>query len=28
VTFEGLGHAPQIEQPERFHKALIDWLGR
>ena len=28
VTFEGLGHAPQIEEPQRFHKALIDWLGR
>ena len=28
VTFEGLGHAPQIEEPERFHQALIGWLGR
>lgn len=28
VEFPGLGHAPQIEQPERFHKALLDWLGR
>ena len=28
VTFEGMGHAPQIEEPQRFHKALIDWLGR
>ena len=28
VTFEGLGHAPQIEEPQRFHKALLDWLGR
>jgi len=28
VTFEGLGHAPQIEEPKQFHKALIDWLGR
>ena len=27
VTFEGLGHAPQIEEPQRFHKALLDWLG-
>ncbi|WP_295487801.1 alpha/beta hydrolase [uncultured Pseudomonas sp.] len=26
VTFKGLGHAPQIEAPERFHDALIDWL--
>jgi pimeloyl-ACP methyl ester carboxylesterase len=28
VTFEGLGHAPKIEEPERFHQALIEWLGR
>ncbi|CAG8865557.1 Putative aminoacrylate hydrolase RutD [Pseudomonas fluorescens] len=28
VTFEGLGHAPQIEEPQRFHQALLDWLGR
>lgn len=28
VTFEGLGHAPQIEEPARFHKALVDWLER
>ncbi|MHC6226408.1 alpha/beta fold hydrolase [Pseudomonas sp. X10] len=28
VTFEGLGHAPQIEEPQRFHQALIDWLSR
>ncbi|MGE7993529.1 alpha/beta fold hydrolase [Pseudomonas sp. NPDC089554] len=28
VTFEGLGHAPQIEEPERFHKALVDWMAR
>lgn len=28
VTFEGLGHAPQIEEPERFHQALIGWLQR
>ncbi|MBF8781319.1 alpha/beta hydrolase [Pseudomonas fulva] len=26
VMFEGLGHAPQIEQPQRFHTALLDWL--
>ncbi|WP_411382902.1 alpha/beta fold hydrolase [Pseudomonas sp. L7] len=26
VTFEGMGHAPQIEEPEAFHKALINWL--
>ena len=28
VTFAGLGHAPQIEEPAQFHKALIEWLGR
>ncbi|HDS1735958.1 MULTISPECIES: alpha/beta hydrolase [Pseudomonas] len=28
MTFEGMGHAPQIEEPRRFHKALIDWLQR
>ena len=28
VTFEGLGHAPQIEEPQRFHQALLEWLGR
>ncbi len=28
VTFEGLGHAPQIEEPQRLHQALIDWLAR
>lgn len=28
VTFEGLGHAPQIEEPARFHKTLVDWLER
>ncbi|WP_194792245.1 alpha/beta fold hydrolase [Pseudomonas sp. UFMG81] len=26
VTFEGLGHAPQIEAPGKFHHALIGWL--
>jgi pimeloyl-ACP methyl ester carboxylesterase len=28
VEFPGLGHAPQMEEPERFHKALIDWLAQ
>ncbi|MBC3474120.1 alpha/beta fold hydrolase [Pseudomonas taiwanensis] len=28
VTFAGLGHAPQIEEPAQFHKPLIEWLGR
>ncbi len=28
VTFPGMGHAPQIEEPQQFHKALLDWLGR
>jgi pimeloyl-ACP methyl ester carboxylesterase len=26
VEFPDLGHAPQIQAPERFHKALLDWL--
>ncbi|MBJ9974340.1 alpha/beta hydrolase [Pseudomonas sp. S75] len=26
ITFQGLGHAPQIEQPEQFHQALLGWL--
>ncbi|WP_460415950.1 alpha/beta fold hydrolase [Pseudomonas sp. microsymbiont 2] len=28
VTFEGLGHAPQIEEPGKFHQALIGWLTK
>ncbi|MDR2305691.1 MAG: alpha/beta hydrolase [Paucimonas sp.] len=28
VTFEGLGHAPQIEAPDQFHQALLGWLQR
>ncbi|MFK3726031.1 alpha/beta fold hydrolase [Pseudomonas monteilii] len=28
ITFEGMGHAPQIETPERFHQALLGWLGK
>ncbi|SEI21334.1 alpha/beta fold hydrolase [Pseudomonas asplenii] len=27
VEFPGLGHAPQMEEPERFHKALLSWLA-
>lgn len=27
VEFAGLGHAPQMEEPARFHKALLDWLN-
>jgi len=27
VTFENLGHAPQLSDPERFHGALLGWLG-
>lgn len=27
VEFPGLGHAPQIEAPERFHQALLKWLA-
>ncbi|EPE3366928.1 alpha/beta fold hydrolase, partial [Cronobacter malonaticus] len=27
VTFEDLGHAPQIQAPERLHKALLDGLN-
>ena len=26
VEFEGLGHAPQIQDPERFHRALLEAL--
>jgi pimeloyl-ACP methyl ester carboxylesterase len=26
VEFPGLGHAPQMEEPAKFHKALIGWL--
>ncbi|POA85725.1 alpha/beta fold hydrolase [Pseudomonas protegens] len=26
VQFPGLGHAPQMEQPEPFHQALLGWL--
>lgn len=27
VEFPDLGHAPQIEEPELFHKELLDWLS-
>jgi len=27
VEFPGLGHAPQMEEPARFHKALLEWLN-
>jgi pimeloyl-ACP methyl ester carboxylesterase len=26
VEFPDLGHAPQIQDPDAFHKALLDWL--
>ncbi|KAB0671219.1 alpha/beta hydrolase [Oryzomonas sagensis] len=28
IEFPGFGHAPQIEAPAMFHKALLDELGR
>ncbi|RZA10021.1 MAG: alpha/beta hydrolase [Proteobacteria bacterium] len=28
VEFPGLGHAPQMEEPARFHQALLGWLGK
>ena len=27
VEFPGLGHAPQIQAPEEFHRALLEGLG-
>jgi pimeloyl-ACP methyl ester carboxylesterase len=27
VEFPSLGHAPQIQAPDEFHKALLDYLG-
>jgi pimeloyl-ACP methyl ester carboxylesterase len=26
MAFDGLGHAPQIQDPERFNKTLIEYL--
>lgn len=26
IELAGLGHAPQIEEPEQFHRALLGWL--
>lgn len=28
VEFAELGHAPQIQDPGRFHKALLEWLSK
>ena len=28
IEFDGLGHAPQIQEPERFHRALLEGLLR
>jgi pimeloyl-ACP methyl ester carboxylesterase len=28
VEFPGLGHAPQMQDPDAFHKALLDNLAR
>jgi len=28
IEFPGLGHAPQMEEPVRFHQALLGWLGQ
>ena len=28
VEFPGLGHAPQMEEPARFHQALLQWLDK
>jgi pimeloyl-ACP methyl ester carboxylesterase len=27
IEFPDLGHSPQIQAPEVFHKVLLDWLG-
>lgn len=27
ITFPELGHAPQIEEPEHFHRRLLGWLS-
>ncbi|KAF2123105.1 Alpha/Beta hydrolase protein [Lophiotrema nucula] len=28
IEFEDLGHAPQIQEPARFHDALLGWLNK
>ncbi len=28
IEFPGLGHAPQMEEPTRFHQALLGWLNK
>ena len=28
IEFPGLGHAPQMEEPEKFHQALLAWLDK
>jgi len=28
ITFEGMGHAPQIEEPLRFNRTLVEWLAK
>ncbi|WP_095053721.1 alpha/beta fold hydrolase [Pseudomonas sp. Irchel s3b2] len=28
IEFPGLGHAPQMEEPAKFHQALLDWLNK
>lgn len=28
VVFPGFGHAPQMEDPENFHKILLEWLAK
>src|SRR5689334_8217731 len=28
VEFPGMGHAPQMEEPEEFHQALLAWLDK
>lgn len=28
IEFPGLGHAPQMEEPAKFHQALLGWLSK
>jgi pimeloyl-ACP methyl ester carboxylesterase len=28
IEFPGMGHAPQMEEPEKFHQALLTWLSK